>query len=97
VLGWNDFTPAFVSIIQSGYTTITDIVTMDKDEIDNMTFENASIVTAVPCIQKKMLKQVLLYYKYEISQCASQSFVASDWLAVTSDSFADFCSNVVPT
>jgi hypothetical protein len=23
VLGWNDFTPAFVSIIQNGYTTIT--------------------------------------------------------------------------
>jgi hypothetical protein len=96
VLGWNDFTPVFVSIIQNGYTTITDIITMDNDEIDDMTYENASFVTAVPRVQKKMLKHVLLYYKYEISQRASQSFDASDWLTVTSDSFADFRSNIVP-
>ena len=95
VLGWNDLTPAYVSIIQNGYATITDIITMDNDEIDDMTYENVSVVSAVPRVQKKMLKHVLLYYKYEISRRASQSFDASDWLTVTSDSFTDFRSNIV--
>jgi len=95
-LGWNDMTPAYVAIIQNGYATITDIITMDNDEIDEMTFENDSVLTPVPRVQKKMLKHVLLYYKYEISQRASQSFDASDWLCVTSDSFSNFCTNIVP-
>jgi len=96
VLGWNDMTPAYVAIIQNGYATITDIITTDNDEIDEMTFENDSVLTPVPRVQKKMLKHVLLYYKYEISQRASQSFDASDWLCVTSDSFSNFRSNIVP-
>jgi hypothetical protein len=68
------------------YTTITDIITMDNDEIDGMNYENASVVTAVSCVHKNTLK---FYYKYEISHDAS------DWLTVTSHSVADFHSNVV--
>jgi hypothetical protein len=49
----------YVSMIQSSNATITDIISMDNDEIDGITCEKSSILDAVSRVSIKLLQHVL--------------------------------------
>ena len=78
VFGWTkEATEAYQALIANDYSTITDITTLEVDEIDELESEKGK---RVPMKQKKMLKHALLFYNFEIVQHASKRFDAYDWI-----------------
>ena len=98
VFGWTDKTPAYVALKAESYDSITDLTTMDKAEIDELSVTDATnqTTTPVPSKQRKQLYHALLYYDYEVRQRASKEFNADDWLQLTANDFDSFCETKVP-
>ena len=101
IFGWNDQSAGFQALKAAGYNSITDIVTLDKEEIDDMEYEaddgsGTTVIRKVPTKQKKLLKHALLYYDYQVKLRASKMFDAADWKALTKDMFEDFRETQVP-
>ena len=83
IFGWNEDEAGYKALMAAGYNSITDIVTLDKEEIDDLEYEDNTSGTAVmkkvPTKQKKLLKHALLYYDYQVKLHASKMFDAADW------------------
>jgi hypothetical protein len=94
VLGIKKEDTLWKALDADGYDSITDIATLQDNEINELEYEEGDKVIKVIKKQKKLILHLLKWRDWKSKQL--QSFNTKDWLNLTSEEFDNFCESVLP-
>ena len=102
VFNWEGSTPAVLALEEAEYNSMTDLVSMSKEEINAMKY-NAQLdpdmeedIKPVPMKQRKLLTHALLYFEQQSQTRTNRTVTPEDWLNLTKLDFEAFRVNDVP-
>ena len=84
----------WLAIKEDGYNSITDIATLQDDEINELEYTKDGKTVKVVNKQRKQLLHLVKWRDWKSKQL--QRFTTGDWIKLTSDDFLEFCQTVLP-
>ena len=94
VLSLTEKDQLWLSFKEDGYDSITDIATLQDDEIHELQFTKEDKSVKVVKKQRKLLLHLVKWRDWKSKQL--QNFNTDDWLKLTSEEFTEFCETVLP-
>ena len=94
VLGLSKTDPLWQALQADGYDSITDIATLQDDEINDLEYQEDGKTVKVVKKQRKQLLHLVKWRDWKSKQL--NTFSNDDWLKLTSDDFLEFCQTVLP-
>ena len=94
VLSLTEKDQLWLSFKEDGYDSITDIATLQDDEINELEFTKDDKLVKVVKKQRKLLLHLVKWRDWKSKQL--QNFNTDDWLKLTSEDFTEFCETVLP-
>ena len=94
VLGLTEKDQLWLALKEDGYDSITDIATLQDDEINELEYTKENKSVKVVKKQRKLLLHLVKWRDWKSKQL--QTFNTDDWLKLTSEEFTEFCQTVLP-